>query len=757
MSCNIFLMRRKVKLHLCGNFSTFLRHTPMTFLNPFMLFGLLAAAIPILLHLLNLRRLKTVEFSSLRFLRELQRTRMRRIRLRQWILLLLRTLLILCLVLAFSRPALQGSLASLGGSSARSAIVLLIDDSPSMGLRNGGGILFDQAKATARRIIALARPGDELHVLPLSSTASDDPGPTAVSPQEALRIVEMMQLSNRFTPNAGALRRAIRQTRASSAVNTEFYLLSDLQGTTFAPDPGAQKEPPVDAAHVRLFIIPFQPDHRENAAVIAATVESRILSQNRPVSVRAIIQNFGDRPLQNAVASLYIEGTRVAQQSVTVAPGGRTAVELTGVPKHRGMLGCTVRLDDDVLEIDNRWHFALAIPETIAVLVAGDTPASTRFATLALSLAGDSSVAGLFRIRQTAAERLLSADIEGTDVLLVSAGGQLQHGAGERIAAAVRLGMGLMLFPGPGTDAATLSRSLLQPLGIPAITIPAPRPDQAAPSGFLRFGTVDMSHPVFSGMFEHSATTAPAPPVESPHITAAATLTPGPAGTTVIGMTDGRPFLVEYRAGTGRIMICAVDAGTAWSDLPVRGIFPPLLHRSMVYLSTTSATDTGARIGDRLTLSLPRASGVARREFVVIAPDGTEERVIPQVRAGALVFTPSPAEMPGLYVVRDARAARSGTSSATLQAAAVNPRTEESDLAPATAAMTTSCAASCGINDDRCTTVYDTGALERTVGEARYGVELWQAFLLIALACAAFEMVIARTTRATAEERPQDA
>ena len=85
----------------------------MTFLNPFMLFGLAAAAIPILLHLLNLRKLKTVEFSSLRFLRELQRTRMRRIRLRQWILLALRTLLILCLVLAFSRPALKGSLAAI--------------------------------------------------------------------------------------------------------------------------------------------------------------------------------------------------------------------------------------------------------------------------------------------------------------------------------------------------------------------------------------------------------------------------------------------------------------------------------------------------------------------------------------------------------------------------------------------------------------------------------------------------------------------
>lgn len=730
----------------------------MTFLNPFMLFGLAAAAIPILLHLLNLRKLKTVEFSSLRFLRELQRTRMRRIRLRQWILLVLRTLLILCLVLAFSRPALQGSLASLGGASARSAIVVLIDDSPSMGLRNAGGILFDQAKATARRIVALAHPGDEIHVLPFSTAASGDDAPTAVSPQEALRIVDAMQLSNRFSPVTSTIRRALRQTRSSPAVNKEFYLLSDRQGTTFVPDANGRDDAATgDASDVRLFMIPFPPDHRENAAVIAATVESRILSQNRPVTVRAILQNFGDGPLPNAVASLYIEGTRVAQQSVAVAARGRTPVELTGVPKHRGILTCSVRIEDDVLEIDNRWHFALAIPETIAVLVAGETPASTRFAALALSLTGDSSVAGLFRIRQIAEDRLMTADIEGTDVLLLNAGSPLPQGAGDRIAAAVRHGMGLMLFPGPGTDAALLSRSLLQPLGIPAITMPVPRPENAGTTGFLRFGTIDLSHPVFAGMFEQTTVNTPSSPVESPRITSAATLTTGTTGSALISMTDGRPFLVEYRAGSGRIMLCAVDAGTTWSDLPVRGIFPPLLHRSMVYLSTAATADSGSRVGDRLTLSLPRASGESRREFAVMGPDGTEERVLPQVRAGALFFTTSPAEAPGLYTLHDAQATRPGTAPAPLQAVAVNPPREESDLTPATDGMIAVCAAACGISEEHMKEVQSTDALERTVGEARYGVELWQAFLLMALACAALEMVIARTTRAAAGEGPQDA
>ncbi|HEX9828971.1 MAG TPA: BatA domain-containing protein, partial [Bacteroidota bacterium] len=81
----------------------------MTFLNPFILFGLLAAGIPILLHLLNLRKLRTIEFSTLSFLKELQRTKIRRIKIRQWLLLLLRTLLVICIVMAFARPTLKGS------------------------------------------------------------------------------------------------------------------------------------------------------------------------------------------------------------------------------------------------------------------------------------------------------------------------------------------------------------------------------------------------------------------------------------------------------------------------------------------------------------------------------------------------------------------------------------------------------------------------------------------------------------------------
>src|ERR1051326_5218888 len=70
----------------------------MTFLNPLVLFGLVAAAIPVILHLLNLRKLRTIEFSTLTFLKELQQTKIRRLKLRQLLLLIVRTLLVLMII-----------------------------------------------------------------------------------------------------------------------------------------------------------------------------------------------------------------------------------------------------------------------------------------------------------------------------------------------------------------------------------------------------------------------------------------------------------------------------------------------------------------------------------------------------------------------------------------------------------------------------------------------------------------------------------
>ena len=90
-----------------------------TFLNGAFLFAALAALLPLLIHLISRRRVATIDFSSLRFLKELERKRIRRVRLRQILLLIVRSLIILAAALSLARPTLKGSFG--GGAHAKTS------------------------------------------------------------------------------------------------------------------------------------------------------------------------------------------------------------------------------------------------------------------------------------------------------------------------------------------------------------------------------------------------------------------------------------------------------------------------------------------------------------------------------------------------------------------------------------------------------------------------------------------------------------
>ena len=89
----------------------------MAFLSPFFLLGLAALGIPILVHLVRKTRAKRVEFPSLMFVRRIPQRTIRRKRLHNRLLLLMRTLAILLLILAFTRPYFSGKIAKAGSGN----------------------------------------------------------------------------------------------------------------------------------------------------------------------------------------------------------------------------------------------------------------------------------------------------------------------------------------------------------------------------------------------------------------------------------------------------------------------------------------------------------------------------------------------------------------------------------------------------------------------------------------------------------------
>src|ERR1044072_1368417 len=103
----------------------------MAFLNPIFLLGALAAAVPVLVHLVRRTRAVRMQFPSLMFLRRIEQQSIRRRRLRNLLLLALRCAALLLLALAFARPYFIGA-SKAAASSTQSSSVILIDASYSM-------------------------------------------------------------------------------------------------------------------------------------------------------------------------------------------------------------------------------------------------------------------------------------------------------------------------------------------------------------------------------------------------------------------------------------------------------------------------------------------------------------------------------------------------------------------------------------------------------------------------------------------------
>jgi hypothetical protein len=568
-----------------------------------------------------------------------------------------------------------------------------------------------------------------------------------------LKALKEMAVSQRSEPYASFVARALRVLAASHNANKEIVLIADGQGTAFSlADTAALADLPrgMDAG---VFLTEILPSLRDNGAVTSLTVESRLLSLQRPIAFRGTMTNFGNRPITNTLASLYLDGVRVAQQSVSVAPHATAAVSMAAVAKRRGVLTASLRIDDDVLDIDNNRSCVLRIPARIAVTCIGTTSADTRYPGLALATAVDSTQAGVFSVQQITRDRIQFTDISARDVLVLCNIRSLTPSEVTRIAGAVKSGRSLVLFPGKETDYAEMNRGLLAALGIPAVTPADPGLLAPEQTGFLSFSTVDYGHPIFEGMFlREPGKRGGAPAIESPRIRTAAGLRTGTTGMAIVSMSDGRPFLCEYTSGKGRVLMFAVESGATWSDFPFKGVFAPLLHRSIMYLVSHHGNVEDATVGDRLRFPVRMTAEESGRGYLVRSPSGGEERVQPEQHAasGITVFQTSPSRETGSYLLLPANGAPNSTEP--MQAIAVNTAAPESDLAQVEEEALSAFWNRMGIPAERVRRLDAPGDLLRVVREARIGVELWAYFLALTLACALIEMALGRAGASTIDK-----
>lgn len=719
----------------------------MTFLNPLVLLGLLAAAIPILLHLFNLRKLRTIEFSTLTFLKELQKTKIRRIKIRQWLLLLFRTLLVILLVMAFARPTVRGSLSGIVGERAKTTAVFILDDTPSMTASDDQGEYLQQSVDAASRVAALMTDGDEVYLLKLSSL-SQSATATDIPP---IRNLHLLQAALRETKPTfrhhtleDALRLSARLVAASTNLNREVYLFSDFQegGITSASSSALAPES-LFPESVRFFAVQIGKRQLHNIGIESIAIPTTMFEPGKAFPVRVRLLNASENAVEGFIVSLFLNGERVTQKGVDIPGRSSAEVEFTAVPKSAGILEGMVELESDDVDFDNRRYFTVDIPISVRVLLVG-TSADLQYVRLALGTR-EAASASTFQIRETTTERLTASDILASDVILFSNPRDLTVAQTEQLSAFLDGGRGIMIFPGSQTQPATFNADFAVKLKSPTLLgIEQLRPDPARDEieSFVTFDRVDLRHPVFQGMFEEDHLKATAPrqvspqrAIETPKVKTFARFQLPPTARTVMTLSNGVPFLVEVPALQGRILLFAVAPNLDWSDFPLKGLFVPLVHRAVAYLAAEQPVGE-VFVGEEVLL---RTKSSSTEKWTILSPTKVETVVQPVATGIERLIRFRDTETPGIYTLQ------SGTT--TVRKFAVNPHPDESKTATADAAELDRIYRRLGIAPDAVQTVEPTEEIQRTVLQARHGVELWKHFLLAALIIAIVEMLVARESK----------
>jgi hypothetical protein len=201
-------------------------------------------------------------------------------------------------------------------------------------------------------------------------------------------------------------------------------------------------------------------------------------------------------------------------------------------------------------------------------------------------------------------------------------------------------------------------------------------------------------------------------------------------------MTNGAPFLVEQRLGSGRVLLYAIPPTTDWSDFPLKGIFVPLLHRSVLYLARQQARAEEALPGAEVVI---RSGVAAGGTWTIRNPEKIDLIATPTPLAFQQTFRFDATDQPGVYKVL----AKEGT----FQEFVVNLDPRESQTRKATGAETDALLQRLGIEKSSVRESNQAETIERTVLESRFGVELWKYLLILALIVAVIELLVARSSK----------
>jgi len=601
----------------------------MEFLNPSFLFAFAALAIPVLIHLFNLRRYRKEYFTNVRFLSNIQLETRKRSRLKQLLILASRLLAVACLVLAFSQPFIPSHLQNNRKSGYR-AVSIYIDNSFSMDATGTEGKLLDIARKRASDIVSAYKSSDIFQLVTNDFEGKHLP---FLSREEFLALLREVKI----THNSVSLHEIIRRQNDIFAKQIEAnriqYLVSDFQKSTtdfenLKPD-----------SLTDYILVPVVSVKQNNLFVDSVWFPTPAHRLGQAVKLNVRIRNCGSDKLEKIPLRLTVNNLQKSVTNFSTDPGQSAEISLPYTEDKTGFQLGRIDITDYPVVYDDMFYFTYNIAGSLNVLsIFGKSPNPY----LQSLYTSDS----IFSFRSSQANQVEYSSFNKQSLILISGMDELASGLANELKAFLERGGSLCVMP-PENPSVRQLNAFLTSVGAPNLG----NPDTVK----QRIASLDIENEIFTDVFERNASGKITLPdnVDLPVVQKYYQLTGQPVNppTVIMRLQNGSPFLISLNIGKGKLYICASPLDRSFTNFQQHLLFVPVMYR-MAFLSENQSS-LYYIIGRTESIDLP-SDTVKEKNMVKIKELNNTFEFIPEIRTSGQqmqVFIHSQIKEAGWYHV----------------------------------------------------------------------------------------------------------
>lgn len=611
----------------------------MSFLNPIFLLALIAVGLPLLIHLLNLKRPQKVAFSTLAFFRELKNTTIRRIRIKKYLLLLLRLAAIACFAMVLARPFLPPGLSGGGSAQAPTLNAILLDNSISMSRIGTQGPLFEYGLEIINEIEESSK-DDDRFMLQLTNGEGEYGSIMSHSNiQKAMESAEVQPAGNFIDKR---LQELITSVREAPYQNKNIFLITDGQYSQL------QELQDAELDDITLTVIDVGDVEVQNTMVSEISTSTNMIGANIPFVLNVELANRSDVSAVNQFVSLEFEGGNAGQYSVALEPNEEKIFSFEITPSETGSARGKIEIEGDEFQPDNEFYFTVQVPETRNILWITDENSDPEFISYTgtmLRVAGENDAQLSFR--EASVDVFETADLSEFDAILLDGVESIPEFSFEQLQDFVQNGGGVMFFPSENGDMNNYN-SLFSQFnagrfgGI-----------QGEYASFRTVATADElleDHPAFTGLFEREENEDLR--FTAPDIYYYLKLLKPNSGTgfDLMSMNNGDVLLYEKRFGEGSLTIAAIGNDPGWSNFAVKPLFAPLYYRMLLY---SASSDQGGFADHRLGNTFSWQGNIDAENAVIEVGEDVIKPKLDVVPSGIRLTFPAEEWEPGWITIRD--------------------------------------------------------------------------------------------------------